>query len=165
MHCDMEEKATCVLPRPAISEEYSYVGTGRGIKWLGDDINPGFEFTYKADSNQMGFLQLLSSRASQELTYHCKNSIAVFDARKRSFRNALRIMTSTDQELKARGNNKFRYRVLEDGCKTRSDTWSLTKILYRTEKPLRLPFADIGLQDVGTADKLFKIELGPVCYS
>lgn len=75
------------------------------------------QFTYKADNNQLSFLQLLSSSASQEITYHCKNSIAVFDASKRSFRNALRLMTISDTELNARGNNKFRYRVVEDGCK------------------------------------------------
>ena len=45
-----------------------------------------------ADGNQMSLLQLLSSSASQEVTYHCKNSVAVFDAESKSFRHALRLM-------------------------------------------------------------------------
>ena len=75
------------------------------------------QFTYKADRNQLSFLQLLSSSAYQKLTYHCKNSIAVADARKRTYRNALKILTISDAELNARGNSKYRYTVEEDGCK------------------------------------------------
>lgn len=75
------------------------------------------QFTYKADGNQLSFLQLLSSSAYQKLTYHCKNSVAVFDANNRNFRNSLRIMTNSDFELNARGNRKVRYNVIEDGCK------------------------------------------------
>jgi len=78
-----------------------------------------FQFQYKADSNQMSFLQLLSSAAYQKLTYHCKNSVAVFDANNRNFRNSMRIMTTSDFELNARGNRKVRYSVVEDGCKVR----------------------------------------------
>merc|ERR1711915_296969 len=52
VYCDMEENATCVLPQPAMTEEFNYVTSDKGAKWLGEDISPGFEFTYKADSNQ-----------------------------------------------------------------------------------------------------------------
>lgn len=165
VHCDMEQKATCVLAQPSMTQEYNWVGGSNGITWLGEDIVSGFEFTYKADSNQMRFLQLLSSEAWQQLTYHCKNSVAVFDATRRNLRKAMQIMTAADTELKARGNRKFRYRVIEDGCRTRSSTWSSTKIEYRTNKPQRLPFLDVGLRDVGKADQAFKIELSHVCFS
>lgn len=165
VHCDMEQKATCVLAQPSMTQEYNWVGRNNGITWLGEDIVSGFEFTYKADSNQMRFLQLLSSEAWQQLTYHCKNSVAVFDATRRNLRKAMQIMTAADTELKARGNRKFRYRVIEDGCRTKSSTWSSTKIEYRTNKPQRLPFLDVGLRDVGNADQAFKIELSHVCFS
>lgn len=45
--------------------------------------------------------------------------MAVFDATRRNLRRAMQIMTAADMELKARGNRKFRYRVVEDGCKVR----------------------------------------------
>lgn len=135
------------------------------MTWLGDDIQPGFEFRYKADGNQLQFLQLLSSEASQELTYHCKNSIAVYDASRRSLRSAMQIMTSSDTELKARGNKKLRYRIIHDGCKRKQSTWASTKVSYRTDRPQRLPFTDVGLRDVGGEDQAFKIEVGPVCFS
>lgn len=83
----------------------------------------------------MQFLQLLSSEASQELTYHCKNSIAVYDASRRSLRNALQIMTTSDIQLKARGNKKFRYRIVQDGCKV-SIPSPLMLLIYCTLRPL-----------------------------
>lgn len=165
VHCDMETKATCVLPQPGLTQEFTHSGRSQGVTWLGDDIQPGFEFTYKADGNQLRFLQLLSSEAKQELTYHCKESVAVFDASRRNLRKSMQIMTADDVELKARGNRKFKYRVVEDGCKHRSTTWATTKISYTTNKPQRLPFVDIGLRDVGRPNQAFKIELGPVCFS
>lgn len=164
VHCDMEKKSTCVLPQPGMTQEYNWQGARRGVVWLGEDIHPDQEFTYKADSNQMSFLQLLSSKAYQKLTYHCKNSVAVFDATSRNFRSSMRIMTTSDLELNARGNRKVRYQVIEDGCKMRSNNWSSTTVLYETERPQRLPFVDIGIRDVGRPDQFFKVEIGPVCF-
>ena len=79
----------------------------------------------------MSFLQLPSSSASQEVTYHCKNSVAVFDAESKSFRHALRHMTVSDTELNARGNNKFRYRIMGDGSKVGYDRVRFLNIIQR----------------------------------
>lgn len=48
---------------------------------------------------------------------------------------------------------------------TKSSSWSTTKVEYRTNKPQRLPFLDVGLRDIGQANQAFKIELGHVCFS
>lgn len=65
---------------------------------------------------QLAFLRLLSSRASQNITYHCKNSIAYMDQASGNVKKALRLMGSNEGEFKAEGNSKFTYTVLEDGC-------------------------------------------------
>lgn len=65
---------------------------------------------------QMAFLRMLSSRASQNITYHCKNSIAYMDQASGNVKKALKLMSSTESEFKAEGNSKFTYTVLEDGC-------------------------------------------------
>lgn len=65
---------------------------------------------------QLAFLRLLSSRASQNITYHCKNSIAYMDHASGNVKKALRLMGSNEGEFKAEGNSKFTYTVLEDGC-------------------------------------------------
>ena len=43
VHCDMESKATCVLAKPEMSQEFTYQRRARGIVWLGDEICPGYE--------------------------------------------------------------------------------------------------------------------------
>ena len=43
VHCDMEHKATCVLPQPTMTQEYNWVGRSAGMAWLGEDIKPGME--------------------------------------------------------------------------------------------------------------------------
>ena len=73
----MEEKATCVQPKPSLSEEVTHRHEdGERESWFSDIPEKGFGFTYKADSNQITFLQMLSATASQNVTYHCSNSVA-----------------------------------------------------------------------------------------
>lgn len=73
--------------------------------------------SYKADSNQIGFLQLLSVSATQNLTYHCKNSIGYYDAENKSYRKGLKLIGFNDIEITPKGNPKTRYTVIEDECK------------------------------------------------
>lgn len=73
--------------------------------------------TYKGDSNQLGFLQLLSSKAEQNITYHCKNSIAYYDSTKHTYRKGLKLLSWNDAELTPRGNQRLRYEAIEDQCR------------------------------------------------
>ena len=65
----------------------------------------------------MTFLQLLSTHSSQNLTYHCRNSVANYDATDRSYKKALKILGWNDIELNAMGKKRFKYEVTEDECK------------------------------------------------
>lgn len=69
---------------------------------------------------QMTFLRLLSTEASQNLTYHCKNSVAYMDASTGNLKKAVLLQGSNDVEIRAEGNSRFTYSVLEDGCTVRS---------------------------------------------
>lgn len=66
---------------------------------------------------QLTFLRLLSTEASQNFTYHCKNSIAYMDQASGNLKKALLLQGSNDVEIRAEGNSRFTYSVLEDGCK------------------------------------------------
>ena len=51
----MPKRATCVQPKPEISEEISVETTEKEI-WFSNIPEGGFKFTYKADSNQVSQL-------------------------------------------------------------------------------------------------------------
>lgn len=64
----------------------------------------------------MTFLRLLSNKAHQNVTYHCKNSVAVRDSQTGSTEQALRLMTTSDVELSLDAPSQEQYEVIEDGC-------------------------------------------------
>lgn len=66
---------------------------------------------------QLNFLRLLSGEASQNLTYHCKNSIAYMDEAAGNLKKSLLLQGHNEVEIRAEGNSRFTYAVLEDGCK------------------------------------------------
>lgn len=70
----------------------------------------------------MTFIRLLSKEASQTITYHCKNSVAYKDPKTGNLKKAVILKGANDLELKAEGNSRFRYTVLEDSCSVSSLT-------------------------------------------
>lgn len=64
----------------------------------------------------MTFMRLMATEASQNITYHCKNSIAYMDATSGNLKKALLLQGSNDVEIRAEGNSRFTYSVSEDGC-------------------------------------------------
>lgn len=74
------------------------------------------KFGYKADRVQLNFLQLLSKNAVQNITYFCKNSVAVYDSTKQTYKRGLKLMAYNDIELTAEGNKMFSYHTIRDGC-------------------------------------------------
>uniref|UniRef100_A0A1B6CMR8 Fibrillar collagen NC1 domain-containing protein n=2 Tax=Clastoptera arizonana TaxID=38151 RepID=A0A1B6CMR8_9HEMI len=163
VQCKMETRETCVMPNPDRTAEITHIGNEPEI-WLGD-INEAHKITYKADSNQIGFLQLLSVSATQNITYHCKNSVAYFDLIHKSYRKGIKLLGWNDAEITPRGNSKFRYNVLEDECRAKRLEWAHTTVTYTTDRALRLPITDIGLRDIGKPDQSFWIQFSPVCFT
>lgn len=164
VNCDMEKLATCVTPKPSMSEEVVHI-TQERLTWFSDipTETGGFQLTYKADSNQITFLQMLSSKASQNITYHCFNSVAYKNAKRDTLRQSVQLMTWNDLELKARG--KFKYSVPMDDCQHEKREWAQTILSVEDTKPARLPIVDVAIKDIGNARQKFKLEVGQVCYS
>jgi len=163
--CNMEKKQTCIFASPDKTEKKNWYRGQRKHQWFSEQIKGGFPFSFKSDPVQLTFLKLLSKHGSQNITYHCKNSIAYFDARERTYNKAVKILTSNDLELTANGQPSFRYAVKEDGCKTKSNSWSKTVITYDTDKVVRLPIVDIAPYDIGSHNQAFGVDIGPVCFS
>lgn len=172
--CNMETGETCVNANPiGVPRKNWYTASGNVKKhiWFGESMNGGFQFGYgdaelpeDVSEVQMAFLRILSSRASQNITYHCKNSIAYMDGENGNVKKSLKFMSSTESELKAEGNSKFTYTVLEDGCTKHTGEWGKTVFEYRTRKAMRLPIVDIAPMDIGGPDQEFGVDVGPVCF-
>ena len=75
-----------------------------------------FQIPYEAKIVQIKFLQSLHDKVEQEITYHCKNTVAYRDAQTKSKDNALMFMTFNGDWLSANSKKKFRYKVKDDDC-------------------------------------------------
>lgn len=65
---------------------------------------------------QLTFLRLMSTEASQNITYHCKNSVAYLDQQTGNLKKSLLLQGSNEIELRSEGNSRFTYTVTYDGC-------------------------------------------------
>jgi len=174
VHCDMETGATCVFPSESsipMKNWYQSRNAQKKHVWFSESMTGGFQFQYGTDgadsedvSIQMTFMRLMSNQASQNVTYHCKNSIAYMDSASGNLKKAVLLQGSNDIEIRAEGNSRFTYTVSEDGCTSHTGSWGKTVIDYKTSKTSRLPIIDIAPMDVGAADQEFGVEVGPVCF-
>ncbi|TNN82195.1 Collagen alpha-1(II) chain [Liparis tanakae] len=172
--CNMETGESCVKSNPASIPRknwWSSKSKDRKHVWFGETMNGGLHFSYGDDSLaantaaiQMTFLRLLSTEASQNLTYHCKNSVAYMDASTGNLKKAVLLQGSNDVEIRAEGNSRFTYSVMEDGCTKHTGQWGKTVMEYRSQKTSRLPIVDIAPMDIGGTDQEFGVEVGAVCF-
>jgi hypothetical protein len=68
----------------------------------------------------MKFLQILSTNAWQNITYHCRNSFA-WEGYEHKQSNYLKMLGDNDLEYHALSARKFRPLVVQDDCMVRND--------------------------------------------
>lgn len=73
---------------------------------------------------QLTFLRLMSTEASQNITYHCKNSVAYMDQQTGNLKKSLLLQGSNEIELRGEGNSRFTYSTLVDGCTVSPPDWA-----------------------------------------
>jgi collagen type II alpha len=163
VYCNMDTGASCIKPRPDTSQDITIV-SDEAEMWVGDIEDNGFDINYKADSNQISYLQLLSTKAEQTITFNCKNTIAYHNTRGNA-RNAISFMAWNEpMEIKARG--KAKYQVLQDDCKEKGKrSWGKTVFKIDAKKPKHLPIVDIKVKDFGKSWQAFRLDIGEVCFS
>jgi collagen type II alpha len=161
VHCDMDTGSTCVQAKPAMSHQITISSTETEV-WIGDMDTNAFDITYKADSNQMNYLQLMSTEAEQTITFHCQNTVAHLNPRGNK-RKALSLMAWNDLEISHRG--KAKYIVMKDECKHKNNSWAQTVFKVQSSKPSRLPIVDVKVADFGRDNQAFKVEIGQVCFT
>lgn len=159
--CDMQTGASCIQPKPALSHEIVIPSSEGQDAWVGEIESNAFDINYKADSNQLSFLQMISSSAEQTITFHCKDTVAHLN-RGGNKRHAITFMASNDLEIRHRG--KARYSVTSDECQHKKRSWAQTVFKVQSKKPARLPVVDVKVEDFGRSSQAFKLEVGQVCF-
>lgn len=83
--------------------------------WL---IRCALQIEYLSDLSQLEFLRLLSDRARQRIKYNCKDSVA-WEDENNEFSKSLRIKADNGVEMHAESSNKFKPKLILDGCSVR----------------------------------------------
>lgn len=134
VYCDFSKNATCVYPKKTKIFEL-------GIN--SDQIE------YMGSNNQMRFLRLLSNRAYQSLTYHCKNT--------GTWARSFKMMSFDEKELTPT--------VVSDDCLMNDDNWHMTQLKIDTKKKTKLPISNVKPYMSGQTKQGIQIEIGCVCFS
>lgn len=174
--CNMETGETCIPANPpTIPRKTWWTKSSPSITkplWFGANMNDGTRFMYgnKGDEPntvaiQMKLIRLLSKESVQNVTYHCKSSVAYKDGKSGNLKKAIVLKGSNGQDIRSQGSNRLQYTVLEDGCSESYSVWGKTVIEYRTQTTARLPIVDLAPMDIGKTNQEFGLNIGPVCFS
>uniref|UniRef100_A0A3P9I1F1 Fibrillar collagen NC1 domain-containing protein n=1 Tax=Oryzias latipes TaxID=8090 RepID=A0A3P9I1F1_ORYLA len=106
----------------------------------------------------MKLLQLLSRESHQNVTYRCKNSVAVKDEKSSNFKKSSTCPTDLFTKRLIAVISYFSFLQKSSG------QWAKTVIEYRTQTSTRLPIVDLAPMDIGQADQEFGLDIGPVCF-
>lgn len=170
--CDFSaaETWTCVSPSNAVVDGRTHITANPAHTYMAN-MAGGSQISYEPTDalagvnyeSQITFLRLLASKARQQITYNCKNSVAVQNGATGAYTEALKILGANGVEFTAEGAEQ--YNVLEDGCANSSGNWDQTIIEVATTKTARLPVVDVAPYDIGTDNKQFGLEVGAVCFA
>lgn len=75
-----------------------------------------FQMKYSFEPSQLVFLRILSDRARQNITYHCRKSVAWYDKETDDYSHSIKIMGDNGIEFHASSSNKFRPTIIKDDC-------------------------------------------------
>ncbi|XP_065221020.1 collagen alpha-1(II) chain-like isoform X2 [Planococcus citri] len=162
VHCDIEKHMTCIYPRNIRSKNFD-ISSAKSEVWLGSN-NSDFKIVYKINRLQLDALQKLSILSTQNITYHCKNSIAYYDNASKSYEKSVKLLAWNDIEITPQSYPNLQFTSDQDGCQFKRKEWSSAILSYRTDNPSRLPITDIAVRDVGRSEQSIFVEMGPVCF-
>lgn len=157
VYCNFETKATCVQPSPAVYDVDTYYTGKRKNVWF-SDMKDASTFSYKSDNSQLMYLQLLSTTATQSLTYTCSNTVAFTDATTGMTDKALKFLSHNYHTL-----DHTSYTVSLDECTTRPESGK-TVFDFSTELTETLPIEDLSTSDLSENSQSFGVEIGQVCF-
>ncbi|KAH9498243.1 Collagen alpha-1(III) chain [Bulinus truncatus] len=156
VYCDFETEESCVTAETKEFQQDRWTKVIKKGQYFMEEINNGKEFVYQAHSQQVKFLQLLSTGARQTMIYDCLNTSPT----------GAKFTASTGEELDSTEGRykKSTYIDVYDDCRM-DNQWHTATFSIRTNKTDILPLMDVLLYDIGQENQKFGIQVGHVCFS
>jgi hypothetical protein len=162
-----KKSETCIRPKKTtFVSEMDLINEWR---FLIHDLEHSEQITYDADTVALRYMRLNSLKVRQNITYHCFNQHAHRD------QNGdqglyVQVKTADGQLVDTRKDKQSVFLdVIKDECNRRDGKWHAATFELSTSKLYQLPITDIRIKHTKSADAeykpLFKIELGPICFS
>jgi len=171
VHCDFENEdkiITCVPPKHTTSVPKAHweskVYSGSSEKFFAADHGLG-SIKYIADMEQMEYLGLLSNRAVQNITIHCKERPVWYNQMSQGYESAMRFKGVKDTIYEqSRSEGKYTPKVLSDDCSYVSKSWRSTVLEFNNHKYIRLPIVDFAPSKIDNKNAEYGLDMGPVCF-
>ncbi|XP_065218365.1 collagen alpha-2(I) chain-like [Planococcus citri] len=161
-YCKLKTRETCVSSDPYRSIIFDISGAKSEV-WLAKK-DPSYQIAYRADANQLRTLQQMSKSATQNITYHCKNSVIYYDSINKNFDKSVKLLGWNNEEITPQNLSNLQFMSGYDNCQHKNNQWSITRITYSTNVPSQLPIADIAVRDVGRPRQFIYVDIEPVCF-
>ncbi|CAF0854342.1 unnamed protein product, partial [Didymodactylos carnosus] len=124
VHCELTKRMTCIKAKQASFKpstrllSNSKTATKKHVRFM-EDLLQQPEFEYDIETIQLRFLRMLSDKAYQNITYHCRKTIAAYDNSKQDYSRAIRLRTKNSvlYEAKPINDATLQYEILKDDCK------------------------------------------------
>lgn len=156
VYCKFDTEETCVNSASNVFKGQRWTKNTSPGQYFMEELNNGKEFFYKTDSQQLRFLQLLSSGARQTITYSCLNSSP--------FGSRLTSINGDDLDTSVNRHKRTTFIDVVDDC-SKDNQWHEAVFHVRTNKTDVLPVVDMLLFDVGMENQQFGVEVGMACFS
>lgn len=159
---------TCIDPTTEfdIYTMNSFKGPETGHKWVAATANEieANEITYQPTMTQWKTLKAGMRFARQNITYHCKNSLAHRNSQG-YMDNFVKLLSNDHRELMASTHSRRdRLNVVRDECDMQNGQWKEAVLDYTTNDVDRLPIRDIAVLGAGHNDEHFSLKVGRVCF-
>lgn len=164
VYCDFTGGGkSCIQPSPDKVPRRTWSRGKPNARILFSKVATNFSIQYPISKVQFNFLRLLSTDASQRVSYNCKSSTAWYNTRDQTFKYGVRFQGWSGKRFKYKG--KLSPQVLRDGCKFDDDVWRKTDFLLKTTNLEALPIIDFNFFYRGLRQEQFGLDIGPVCFS
>lgn len=149
VYCRIKTKESCVAPKRSFAVDAWDEAPKDRSTWF-QNFNKAGEFDYAIDADQLAFLKVFSSRASQSLKISCRGLAENVTSPE---------LLADDDTILSMTHPKRRFSLASNECGRVETGETVVRV---DSKPSRLPLRDVKL---AAGVPMFGVDVGEVCFS